>query len=160
MGLVISQSNPDLLKLIRPLFNATPISSVSDALFARVLQDEPFVEKFLADNRAALAAAYEFVAEWLIFHNLKCVPFHALVEMRFIPNAGQIHARERRCVRRRGFRAFPRAHMPAFCLPNREARYGRRCAHPRGGLHRTSIFSSSLSDPHYYFGRLRRNQPT
>ncbi|KAJ7738265.1 PLP-dependent transferase [Mycena maculata] len=71
LGLVISQANPDLLKLIRPLFFATPISSVSDVLFARVLQDKPFVEQFLADNRAALAEAYEFVAEWLMFHNLE-----------------------------------------------------------------------------------------
>ncbi|KAJ7435804.1 PLP-dependent transferase [Mycena galericulata] len=71
LGLLISQANSDLLKLVRPLFNATPISSASDALFARVLQDKPFVEKFLADNRAALADAYEFVAGWLIFHNLE-----------------------------------------------------------------------------------------
>ncbi|KAF7376963.1 PLP-dependent transferase [Mycena sanguinolenta] len=71
LGLLISLANPHLIKLIRPLFYATPISSVSDLLFARVLQDRPFVERFLADNRTALAEAYEFVAEWLIFHNLE-----------------------------------------------------------------------------------------
>jgi hypothetical protein len=73
VGLLISPENPDLIKLMRPLFYATPISSVSDLLFTRVLQDRPFVERFLADNRAALAEAYEFVAEWLIFHNLEYV---------------------------------------------------------------------------------------
>jgi hypothetical protein len=31
------------------------------------------VERFLADNRTALAEAYEFVAEWLMFHNLEYV---------------------------------------------------------------------------------------
>ncbi|KAF8143663.1 pyridoxal phosphate-dependent transferase [Mycena galopus ATCC 62051] len=71
LGLLISPENPGLLKLIRPLLYATPISSVSDLLFARVLQDRPFVERFLTDNRSALAEAYEFVAEWLIFHNLE-----------------------------------------------------------------------------------------
>jgi len=54
VGLIVSPSNPALLNLLRPLFFATPISSVSDALFARVLQDTPFVERFLADNRRAL----------------------------------------------------------------------------------------------------------
>ncbi|KAJ7792981.1 PLP-dependent transferase [Mycena olivaceomarginata] len=71
LGLLISLQNPGLLNLLRPLFYATPISSVSDLLFARVLQDRPFVERFLADNRTALAEAYEFVAEWLMFHNLE-----------------------------------------------------------------------------------------
>ncbi|KAF7369429.1 PLP-dependent transferase [Mycena venus] len=71
LGLLISPKNPDLLKLIRPLLFATPISSVSDLLFARVLQDRPFVERFLADNRVALTEAYEFVAEWLMFHGLE-----------------------------------------------------------------------------------------
>ncbi|KAJ7112055.1 PLP-dependent transferase [Mycena crocata] len=79
LGMVISPANPGLLKLIRPLFNATPISSVSDVLFTRVLQDKPFVEKFLADNRAALAAAYEFVASWLIFHELEFTRANAAV---------------------------------------------------------------------------------
>ncbi|KAJ7172929.1 PLP-dependent transferase [Mycena crocata] len=71
LGLLISQGNPSLLALIRPLFNATPISSVSDLLFSRVLQDTPFVENFLVDNRAALSAAYELVARWLLFHGLE-----------------------------------------------------------------------------------------
>ncbi|KAJ7846798.1 PLP-dependent transferase [Mycena leptocephala] len=79
LGLLISPENPDLIKLMRPLFYATPISSVSDLLFTRVLQDRPFVERFLADNRAALAEAYEFVAEWLIFHNLEFTRANAAV---------------------------------------------------------------------------------
>ncbi|KAJ7164496.1 PLP-dependent transferase [Mycena filopes] len=70
LGLLISPANPELITLMRPLFNATPISAASDLLFARVLGDKPFVECFLADNRAALSAAYEFVARWMIFHDL------------------------------------------------------------------------------------------
>ncbi|KAJ7281046.1 pyridoxal phosphate-dependent transferase [Mycena rebaudengoi] len=62
LGLLVSQGNPDLLKLLRPLFYATPISSVSDALFSRVLQDKTFVKEFLADNSIALRDAYEFAA--------------------------------------------------------------------------------------------------
>ncbi|KAJ6480525.1 PLP-dependent transferase [Mycena vitilis] len=79
LGLLISPENPELLKLLRPLFYATPISSVSDLLFARVLQDRPFVERFLEDNRAALSKAYEFVAEWLIFHKLEFTRANAAV---------------------------------------------------------------------------------
>ncbi|KAJ7032592.1 PLP-dependent transferase [Mycena alexandri] len=79
LGLLISPANPALLNLIRPLFLATPISSVSDILFTRVLQDRPFVERFLADNRAALADAYEFAAEWLMFHNLEFTRANAAV---------------------------------------------------------------------------------
>ncbi|KAJ7696215.1 pyridoxal phosphate-dependent transferase [Mycena rosella] len=71
LGLLISPANPTLLNMMRPLFYATPISSVSDALFARVLQDKPFLERFLVDNRAALSSAYTLIAEWLMFHNLE-----------------------------------------------------------------------------------------
>ncbi|KAJ7250613.1 PLP-dependent transferase [Mycena rebaudengoi] len=70
LGLLISPSNLTLLKLVRPLFNATPISSLSDALFVRVLSDKPFVRTFLADNRRALGQAYDLVADWMTFHNL------------------------------------------------------------------------------------------
>ncbi|KAJ7506133.1 hypothetical protein B0H11DRAFT_2220052 [Mycena galericulata] len=35
-----------------------------------LLADEAFVEQCLADNRTALRAAYELVAEWMIFHEL------------------------------------------------------------------------------------------
>lgn len=85
MGLLISPENPELLKLLRPLFYATPISSVSDLLMARVLQDRPFVERFLVDNRAALRDAYEFVAEWLMFHNLEYVlPFFHLLPAPYV----------------------------------------------------------------------------
>ncbi|KAF7342320.1 PLP-dependent transferase [Mycena venus] len=70
LGLLVSPSNAPLISLLKPLFNATPISAASDLLFARVLGDTPFVDKFLADNRAALGEAYEFVARWMIFHDL------------------------------------------------------------------------------------------
>ncbi|KAJ7036157.1 PLP-dependent transferase [Mycena alexandri] len=70
MGLLVSPFNPELINLMRPLFNATPISAASDLLFSRVLSDKPFVKSFLADNSAALGAAYEFVARWMIFHKL------------------------------------------------------------------------------------------
>ncbi|KAJ7904202.1 PLP-dependent transferase [Mycena leptocephala] len=70
LGLLVSPSNLPLINLLRPLFNATPISAASDLLFARVLSDKPFVETFLADNRKALGGAYEFVARWMIFHGL------------------------------------------------------------------------------------------
>ncbi|KAJ7506142.1 PLP-dependent transferase [Mycena galericulata] len=70
LGLLVSPSNPPLIELLRPLFNATPISAASDLLFSRVLADEAFVEQFLSDNRTALRAAYELVAEWMIFHEL------------------------------------------------------------------------------------------
>ncbi|KAK7050694.1 PLP-dependent transferase [Favolaschia claudopus] len=92
LGLLISPENPGLLKLLRPLFFATPISSVSDVLFARVLQDRSFVEQFLADNRAALAEAYEFVAEWLMFHNLEFTRANAgvFVVVNFAPFLARI----------------------------------------------------------------------
>jgi hypothetical protein len=73
VGLLVSPSNLPLVALLRPLFNATPISAASDLLFARVLSDKPFVETFLADNRKALGAAYELVARWMIFHDLPYV---------------------------------------------------------------------------------------
>nr|GAT53383.1 predicted protein [Mycena chlorophos] len=77
LGLLISPSNPTLLTLLRPLFSATPISSASDALFTRVLQDKPFVASFLADNRAALRGAYELVARWCRAHDLTFTPANA-----------------------------------------------------------------------------------
>ncbi|KAJ7473390.1 PLP-dependent transferase [Mycena latifolia] len=71
LGLLISPSNPPLLDLMRSLFQKTPIGSASDALFARVLEDKPFVAQFLKDNRAALAEAYELVVRWMMWHRLE-----------------------------------------------------------------------------------------
>nr|GAT57219.1 PLP-dependent transferase [Mycena chlorophos] len=79
LGLLISPHNIPLMNLIRPLFNATPISSLSDVAFARVLQDKPFVEKFLADNRALLRESYEITAEWLMWHGLEFTRANAAV---------------------------------------------------------------------------------
>ncbi|KAJ7075300.1 PLP-dependent transferase [Mycena belliarum] len=79
LGLFISPSNPALVALLRPLFFATPISSASDALFARLLSDKPFVEKFLQDNSKALGRAYELVAGWCIWHGLEFTRANAAV---------------------------------------------------------------------------------
>ncbi|KAJ7743918.1 PLP-dependent transferase [Mycena maculata] len=77
LGLLVSPSNLPLINLLRPLFNATPISAATDLLFARVLADKPFVAQFLVDNSAALGAAYELVAGWMTFHGLPFVRANA-----------------------------------------------------------------------------------
>ncbi|KAJ7479531.1 PLP-dependent transferase [Mycena latifolia] len=79
LGILISPSNPSLISFMRPLFLATPISSASDALIARVLSDKPFVERFLEDNRRMMAKAYEFVAEWCFWHGLDFTRANAAV---------------------------------------------------------------------------------
>ncbi|KAJ7479503.1 PLP-dependent transferase, partial [Mycena latifolia] len=79
LGILISPSNPSLLSLMRGLLIANPISSASDALFARILSDKPFVERFLQDHQMMLANAYEFVAEWCVWHGLDFTRANAAV---------------------------------------------------------------------------------
>ncbi|KAK7042060.1 PLP-dependent transferase [Favolaschia claudopus] len=77
LGLLTSPSNPALISLIRPLFNATPISAASDLFFARLLADKPLVDSFLKENSLKLGQAYDFVAKWMEGHGLPFVRANA-----------------------------------------------------------------------------------
>lgn len=70
VGAFISQKNPGVLKLVKASLDATPISSASDTLFTAILDDEPFCDEFLKDNRLRLALAFELIASWCSFHKL------------------------------------------------------------------------------------------
>ncbi|KAG8794544.1 hypothetical protein FRC12_023753 [Ceratobasidium sp. 428] len=77
VGSLISQHNPDLLLLVERAVQALPMSSASDALFTRVLNDVSFRDWFLQENRLRLSKAFEVVGDWCTSHKLTFVPASA-----------------------------------------------------------------------------------
>ncbi|KAF8601104.1 PLP-dependent transferase [Ceratobasidium sp. AG-I] len=77
VGTFISQHNPDLVQLMESTAEIVQVSSASDMLFTSVLLDVGFRDWFLAENRRRLSAAFEFVAEWCVFHKLPFIPASA-----------------------------------------------------------------------------------
>lgn len=67
---MISLANDVVLRLVNDSLGATPISAASDALFAKILEDEEYCEWFLGENRLRLRKAFELVAGWCEFHQL------------------------------------------------------------------------------------------
>ncbi|QRV85623.1 aminotransferase class I and II protein [Ceratobasidium sp. AG-Ba] len=77
VGSLISQHNPDLLRLVERAVQALPMSSAADALFTKVLSDVQFRDWFLEENRKRLRQAFELAGDWCTFHNLSFVPASA-----------------------------------------------------------------------------------
>lgn len=70
VGTLISQCNPDLIQLIAHTAKIFQISSASDMLYTLILNDVPFRDWFLCANAKRLGRAFEFAADWCVFHGL------------------------------------------------------------------------------------------
>ncbi|KAF8601084.1 PLP-dependent transferase [Ceratobasidium sp. AG-I] len=77
VGTFISQHNPELVQVMESTAEIVQVSSASDMLFTSVLSDISFRDWFLEENRRRLAAAFEFIAEWCMFHRLPFIPASA-----------------------------------------------------------------------------------
>jgi aspartate/methionine/tyrosine aminotransferase len=64
LGAIISQHNVDLMTALAPAVLFTTISSLSEHVFANVLEDDAWVENYIAENKRKLADYYEFIAHW------------------------------------------------------------------------------------------------
>ncbi|KAF8601079.1 PLP-dependent transferase [Ceratobasidium sp. AG-I] len=77
VGTFVSQHNPELVQVMESTAEIVQVSSVSDMLFTSVLSDVGFRDWFLEENRRRLSAAFEFVADWCVFHKLPFIPASA-----------------------------------------------------------------------------------
>ncbi|KAL7924376.1 pyridoxal phosphate-dependent transferase [Trichoderma austrokoningii] len=64
LGAIISQHNVDLMTALGSAVLFTTISSLSEHVFANVLEDDVWVGNYIAENQRKLAEYYENVATW------------------------------------------------------------------------------------------------
>lgn len=64
LGAIISQHNVDLMTALGPAVLFTTISSLSEHVFANVLEDDAWVENYITENQRKLAEYYEHIANW------------------------------------------------------------------------------------------------
>jgi len=77
IGVLISQANSDLLHAIFVTSLFMMVSSPANALWSKILSDNEFLRSFFSVNQKRLGAAFEFVADWLRFHNIPYIPSNA-----------------------------------------------------------------------------------
>jgi len=77
VGVLISQDNPDLLNAISITSFFMIVSSPSNILWSSILNDRDFLKAFVSANQRHLAAAFEYLAEWLRFHDIAYIPSNA-----------------------------------------------------------------------------------
>ncbi|RDL37263.1 Uncharacterized protein BP5553_04696 [Venustampulla echinocandica] len=70
MGSIISQNNSLLHDALVPAALYSMCSSLADHAFANVLEDDTWVDSYLAKNRAKLAEHYKLIASWAKEHNI------------------------------------------------------------------------------------------
>ncbi|KAM5344863.1 hypothetical protein ACJ41O_010725 [Fusarium nematophilum] len=64
VGAVVSQSNPSLHAALVAVGLYSSVSSISDHVTVNVLEDDAFVESYMAENRRKLSQQYERVVSW------------------------------------------------------------------------------------------------
>ncbi|KAL4756202.1 pyridoxal phosphate-dependent aminotransferase [Aspergillus foveolatus] len=70
LGAVISQANSDLLESIRGVAQYSSVSGLADCFTTNILEDERFVDQFIAENNKSLAATYEYVVAYMDRHGI------------------------------------------------------------------------------------------
>lgn len=76
-GVLVSQSNPSLIRALTVTNPFGIVASPSDTLWSAILNDTKFLERFISTNRAKLSEACDYVTSWLRFHGLPYVRSHA-----------------------------------------------------------------------------------
>jgi aspartate/methionine/tyrosine aminotransferase len=73
-GVLVSQSNPLLIKSLIAAAMFIFISSPADILWSALLTDTKYLSSFVKTNQLKLREAYEYMTSWLKFHNLPYIP--------------------------------------------------------------------------------------
>lgn len=85
-AVLISQSNPVLIRSLTVTAMFMTVSSPADALWSNLLTDESYLPIFLRKNQLKLREAYEYMTSWLKLHDLPYIPSSAghflMVDMR------------------------------------------------------------------------------
>ncbi|KAL2848396.1 pyridoxal phosphate-dependent transferase [Aspergillus pseudoustus] len=70
LGAVISPGNPDLLEAVRGAAQYSSVCGLGDYLTASILNDEEFVDSFVAESNKTLAVNYGYVVAFLDEHGI------------------------------------------------------------------------------------------
>ncbi|KAI1010780.1 hypothetical protein LB503_005394 [Fusarium chuoi] len=74
VGVIISQANPSLHAAIVAVGLYSSVSSISDHITANVLEDDAFVDSYLAENQRKLSTQYTRVVSWAVKNNIDYAP--------------------------------------------------------------------------------------
>ncbi|KAH6608502.1 hypothetical protein Trco_001848 [Trichoderma cornu-damae] len=74
LGAIISQHNVDLMTTLGPAILLSSVSSLSEHVFANVLEDDAWVDGYIKENQRKLGACYESVATWAKDHDVVYAP--------------------------------------------------------------------------------------
>jgi aspartate/methionine/tyrosine aminotransferase len=74
LGAIISQNNPGLHQALVPPSLYTSSSSISDHVVANILEDDAWIDEYIAQNRKKLAESYEHVVQWARNHGIEYAP--------------------------------------------------------------------------------------
>ncbi|KAL8734962.1 MAG: hypothetical protein Q9181_003011 [Wetmoreana brouardii] len=72
-GVLLSQANPSLLQTLKSVAMYTWPTSTTEHCWTTLLNDRPFLDYYLEENRKRLADGYARVTEWLREQNIKWV---------------------------------------------------------------------------------------
>ncbi|EFR00104.1 1-aminocyclopropane-1-carboxylate synthase [Nannizzia gypsea CBS 118893] len=71
VGIIISQSNPELMAAIKGPTLYSYVSGLSDHIVSSILEDEAFTDRYIAVNQMKLSESYAFVAQAMRDHNIE-----------------------------------------------------------------------------------------
>lgn len=74
LGVLISQHNKDLQRAMFGVGMLSQASAPAGALWYTWLEDKPFLEWYLRENRRRIALAYNYVTDWAKHYNIPYVP--------------------------------------------------------------------------------------
>ncbi|KAL7931350.1 PLP-dependent transferase [Trichoderma chlorosporum] len=74
VGALISQANPSLHSALIPVNLYSSASSISDHVTANILEDDAWVEEYIAENQRRLAKHYRIVTSWAKESNITYRP--------------------------------------------------------------------------------------
>ncbi|UPK95046.1 hypothetical protein LCI18_005981 [Fusarium solani-melongenae] len=74
VGALISQANPSLHTALVAVGLYSSVSSISDHVTINLLEDDAFVESYMAENRKKLAAQYERAVSWAKKNDITYAP--------------------------------------------------------------------------------------
>ncbi|KAM6522019.1 hypothetical protein FALCPG4_011713 [Fusarium falciforme] len=74
VGALISQANPSLHSALVAVGLYSSVSSISDHVTINLLEDDAFVESYMAENRKKLAAQYERAVSWAKTNDITYAP--------------------------------------------------------------------------------------
>ncbi|KAF7563399.1 hypothetical protein G7046_g742 [Stylonectria norvegica] len=74
VGAIISQFNPSLYAALIPIGLYSSVSSLADHATANILEDDLWVECYIAENRRKLSEQYALVTSWAKKHDIDYAP--------------------------------------------------------------------------------------